>query len=119
VCCCGGGIGGGYYFYTKVADQTSAITDAANEFFTAVVNNGNAYDQLCTSARASISRGQFQQGLQSSPLKSFKIAGVNVNSSNGTTRATVTAQLSYADRSETRIVPMQDDGGWKVCGNPY
>jgi flagellar basal body-associated protein FliL len=120
ICCCGGGIGGGFFFYSRVTDQTTAISDAAKSFFTAVVDNGNAYDQLCSSAKASISRGQFQQGLQSSPLKSFNVAGVNLSTDNGTTKATVTAQLTYSDRAETRIVPMRDDGdGWKVCGDPY
>jgi flagellar basal body-associated protein FliL len=120
VVCCGGAIGGGFYLYNKVSDEVTPITDSANSFFAAVRDGGDAYSQLCTSARASISRGQFEQGLQGQPLKAFKIAAVNVVTTNGVKKATATVSLTYADRAETHVVPMANEsGGWKVCGSPY
>jgi hypothetical protein len=123
--CCGGSLGGGYLIVKKVLDMGAPARDATTEFLTAVRDGDEvtAYDQLCDRVRRSYTRDEFRRAVQNQlgDVTDFRLTGFTVETTNGTTTGTVTAQLTEADGS-THSVEFQlseEHGTWRVCGDPF
>lgn len=115
---------GGYFFIRGIQQATGPASQAAEEFV-ADLESGNAdaaYGRLCASTTSNFTREAFVQGLSGqSAIRSHEIIGVNVSNVNGRVSATVTANLTldsgFVDRHTFTLV--QEDGQWKVCGQPF
>lgn len=120
VVCCGVGVAGGIYAFRTVNTSLEPVRDGATTFFDKLMGGPGAYDLLCSAAKDSISRKDFDDRQVTNRLRGYRITGTNVSTINGRTTATVTVQLTYGVNTETHLVPMaNEDGTWKVCGHPY
>ena len=108
---------GAVWLLPKPIDQTKAVQDATDAFFRAVVSGGDAYGQLCASARSAMTRAQFEQNQSVQPLHLFGLVSTDAEQDS----ATVTVVLTYANGNiERHQVPLaRENGTWKVCGRPY
>ncbi|MGE6955144.1 DUF4878 domain-containing protein, partial [Staphylococcus capitis] len=114
----------GYFLFRGVQQATGPARQATDEFV-ADLESGNvdgAYGRLCASTRSTFTRKAFGQGLNGQPkIRSHEIVGVNVSNFNGRLSATATAKLTldtgFVDQHTFRLV--QEDGQWKVCGQPF
>ncbi|MBB3101584.1 hypothetical protein FHR83_009313 [Actinoplanes campanulatus] len=117
-------VAGGYFFVSGIQEATGPARQAAEEFV-ADLESGNsdaAYGRLCADTTSDFTREAFVQGLSGQPaIRSHEIVGVNVSNVNGRVSATVTANLTldsgFVDRPTFPLV--QEDGQWKVCGQPF
>ncbi len=124
VLCCGGAVGGGAYLINKALD---AIKPAENTTaaFIADLESGNypaAYGMLCTSTRTSYTVDRFSMTARAQPhISGHRITSAHVNSVNGRTSATVTAQLTRDNGAVAShlFTLVKENGAWKVCGEPY
>ncbi|GGN99570.1 hypothetical protein GCM10010112_93520 [Actinoplanes lobatus] len=115
---------GGYFFISGIRQATGPASEAVEEFV-ADLESGDAdaaYGRLCASTASNFTRQEFAQGISGQPaIRSHEIVGVNVSNVNGRVSATVTANLAldsgFVDRHTFTLV--QQDGQWKVCGQPF
>jgi hypothetical protein len=124
VLCCGGLIGGGFWLASTVKNAIGPAQDAAVAFVQDLERDdaGSAYGKLCPATRSRFDREGFVAGVSAQPrIVRHEVTGVNVNSNNGVTTATVTMALTqeggFVDQHTFRMVT--EDGTWYVCGNPY
>jgi hypothetical protein len=124
VLCCIGGVVGGIFLFKGVNKAVGPVRDAADEFVTDLEEDDTtaAYVLLCQDTRNAFSQITFAEGVSSqSKISSHKIDGTMIRNVNGSTSATVTASLTmssgFVDQHTFTLV--KEDGGWKVCGNPY
>jgi len=123
LCCAGAGIAG-FFAYKGVKTATDPAQRTAESFVSDLEsdNADAAYGLLCTQTRGSYTRDAFDQGLAKQPkIRSHKVNGVNVANINGRTSARVTMALTedsgFTDQHTFTLV--KENGGWKVCGQPY
>ncbi|MCM0674932.1 DUF4878 domain-containing protein [Micromonospora phytophila] len=124
VLCCGGAGVGGFFLRKGVKGATDPARQAA-ESFVSDLEAGDAdvaYGLLCSDTRGRFTRDVFVQGVAKQPkIRGHKVNGVNVSSVNGRTSATVSMALTLdSGFTDQHIFPLvQEDGAWKVCGQPY
>ncbi|MEU7930438.1 MULTISPECIES: Rv0361 family membrane protein [Micromonospora] len=124
VLCCGGAGIGGFFLYKGVKGATDPARQAA-ESFVSHLEAGDpdaAYELLCGDTRAGYPREAFVQGVAKEPkIRGHKVNGVNVQSVNGRTTATVrmALQLDSGFTDQHMFMLVKEDGAWKVCGQPY
>lgn len=122
LCCTGAGFAG-YTLFRNVQAATGPVRDAADTFITNLEtgNVQSAHEQLCAETKGRFPLSEFTTGMQTQPkVRSHRINGVFVNTSNGVQTGTVNASLTldtgFVDEHVFRLVP---EDGWKVCGQPY
>jgi hypothetical protein len=124
VLCCGGAGIGGFVLVKGVIGETGPARQSA-EAFVNDLEAGNAqaaYGLLCSSTRSQFTSDAFAQGVRDQPkVRSYTVQGVFVANNNGDQSATVTMNLmldsGFAELHTFTLV--KEDGGWKVCGQPY
>ncbi|MFG2045063.1 hypothetical protein [Dactylosporangium sp. NPDC048998] len=124
VLCCGVLGVGGYFLFKSVTEATGPAKQAA-EAFVGDLESGDvdaAYELLCSGTRGKYTSEAFADGVAKQPkIRSHTVRGVNVGNYNGRTTATVSMGLTldsgFTDQHTFPLV--QEDGAWKVCGQPY
>jgi hypothetical protein len=124
VLCCGGAGIGGFFLYKDIKTATDPARQTAESFVSDLESDNvdAAYGLLSTHTRGSYTRDAFDQCLAKQPkIRSHKVTGVNVANVNGHTSATVNMALTqdsgFTDQHTFTLV--EENGGWKVCGQPY
>ncbi|WP_089154035.1 Rv0361 family membrane protein [Micromonospora sp. NBS 11-29] len=100
------------------------VRDTADGFFRDVAagDTDRAYGRLCAEARSRWSQAGFGSWVRTPPLVSgYEIVDVSVTTRAGRPRATVVVRLNRdGGGSEERELPVvSEDGGWRVCGDPF
>lgn len=124
VLCCVGGVTGGYALFRQVQKSTAPVRQITDDFVTDLEsgNAGAAYGRLCADTRSRFTREAFDHGLDGKPkIRSHEFARVNVSNVNGRVSATATVALTldtgFVDQHTFTLV--EEDGQWKVCGQPF
>jgi hypothetical protein len=124
ILCCGGLAAGGIWLASTVKNSIGPARDKAVAFVQDLESDdaSGAYDQLCPATQARFPREVFIAGVGAQPkIVSHSVNGMNVNSTNGLTTATVdmglTQEGGFVDQHTFRLV--KENGTWYVCGNPY
>lgn len=122
VCCIGGGIAA-FIGFRAVSGAVGPPRQATEAFIGDLRTGdaGAAYPKLCSATRAAITQERFASMIDTRKPTGFTIVGTNISNVNGNVNATVTAKLTFADGfSEQHIFHLkQEDGVWKICGDPY
>ncbi|WP_018348919.1 hypothetical protein [Longispora albida] len=122
--CCLGGVGGGFLFYRTIKGATQPASDAAEKFIVALEGEKyeEAHGQLCSSARTRYTVEQVSSIAKArGKVTGHDIRNVSVSNYNGDKSATVRARLDYAGGAsgEHFFRLVDEDGTWRVCGQPY
>ncbi|WP_018723326.1 Rv0361 family membrane protein [Salinispora fenicalii] len=81
-----------------------------------------AYEQLCADSRSRWSKIGFTSWVRTPPtVQDYEIVDVAVTSRRGRPQGTVTVRLTRdSGTTEQRDLSIvTEDGGWRVCGDPY
>ncbi|MFI2713483.1 hypothetical protein ACH495_25510 [Micromonospora sp. NPDC018662] len=100
------------------------VRETADGFFRDVAagDTDGAYERLCAEARSRWSQAGFGSWVRTPPVVSgYEIVDVSVSTRAGRPRGTVVVRLNRdGGGSEQREVPVvPEDGGWRVCGDPF
>jgi hypothetical protein len=124
VLCCGAAGIGGFFLFKGLESATGPARQAA-ESFVSDLEAGDAdaaYGLLCSETRGKYTRDAFDQGVARQPkIHSHRVNGVNVTNVNGRKSATVNMALTLdSGFTDQHIFALaNEDGVWKVCGDPY
>ncbi|MEU9829634.1 Rv0361 family membrane protein [Micromonospora chersina] len=122
--CLVGVAGLGVWNVQVVLQANGPVRDTADAFFREVAagETDQAYDKLCREARGKWSQVGFGSWVRTPPqVSGYEIVDVSVQTRGGRPRGTVTVRLTRdGGGSEERELPIvQEDGKWRVCGDPF
>lgn len=122
--CLVGVAGLGLWNVQVVLQANGPVRETADVFFQQVVagDPDQAYDKLCRDARGRWSQVGFASWVRTPPqVSGYEIVDVSVATRGGRPRGTVTVRLTReGGASEQRELPVvQEDGRWRVCGDPF
>ncbi|MFI6128345.1 hypothetical protein [Micromonospora sp. NPDC051141] len=107
-----------------VLQSDGPVRETADGFFQDVAagDTDRAYGRLCAEARSRWSQAGFGSWVRTPPLVSgYEIVDVSVSTRAGRPRGTVLVRLNRdgggSEERELSVVP--EDGGWRVCGDPF
>lgn len=85
-------------------------------------DTAGAYERLCADSRSRWSKLGFSSWVSTPPtVRDYEIVDVSVATRGGRPQGTVTVRLTRdggnVEERELSVVP--EDGGWRVCGDPY
>lgn len=116
--CAGGAIFAGY----KILKSASTEPRAAVHAFVADLAAGDtnsAYEKLCTKTQAGFSRTDFATVVAAAPRPTkAKINGFSI-SNNQSARIDTTLTLVDGRTQAHSFELANEDGDWRICGNPY
>ncbi|MEU2615386.1 hypothetical protein ABZ570_27985 [Micromonospora sp. NPDC007271] len=100
------------------------VRETADRFLHEVAagDTDHAYERLCRQARSKWSAVGFGSWVRTPPqVSGYEITDVSVATERGVPRATVKVRLTRdGGASEDRTLPIvQEDGKWRVCGDPF
>ncbi|MEV4490352.1 hypothetical protein AB0K04_09590 [Micromonospora coxensis] len=122
--CVAGVAGLGLWNVQVVTGASGPVRETVDGFFQEVSAGDveRAYDRLCASARGKWSEVGFTGWVRTPPMVSgHEILDVSVRTKGGRPVGEVTVRLTRdGGAGEQRTVPVvKEDGGWRVCGDPY
>ncbi|PZF88010.1 Rv0361 family membrane protein [Micromonospora deserti] len=122
--CCVGVAGLGAWNVQVVTQASGPVRETADGFLRSIAagDADGAYDRLCADARSRWSEIGFTSWVRTPPVVSdYEIVDVSVATRGGRPRGTVTVRLTRdSGASEQRALSVvREDGGWRVCGDPY
>ncbi|MGN9778915.1 Rv0361 family membrane protein [Micromonospora sp. H33] len=122
--CCVGVAGLGARNLQVVTQASGPVRETADGFLRSVTagDTDGAYDRLCADARTRWSQLGFTSWVRTPPTVSdYEIVDVSVATRRGRPQGTVTVRLTrdsgMTEQREMTVV--KEDGGWRVCGDPY
>jgi hypothetical protein len=123
VVCCGAGAVISYGVFNAGRNTTGPMRDGAIHFLDNLREHDfdSAYGRLCDRTTAQLAKQAFIAAASARPLISYGVTKTYIADRSGLVDGTVIATLTYADgTSESHALPMvEEDGVWRVCGNPY
>ncbi|MET8154171.1 hypothetical protein ACIBSW_12610 [Actinoplanes sp. NPDC049668] len=124
VLCCGGLGVGSYFLIKSVKNATEPARQAAEAFVVDLerADVDGAYGLLCSDTQGTYTRETFADWVTKQPkIRNHAVRGVNVKSHNGQTKAIVNMALTRDSGSTDQhaFLLVQEDGAWKICGQPY
>ncbi|MFU8874274.1 hypothetical protein [Micromonospora sp. SL4-19] len=107
-----------------VMQANGPVRETADTFLHAVAadETDKAYEKLCRQAKSKWSAGGFGSWVRTPPqVRGYEITDVSVATSAGRPRGTVTARLTRdgGDSEERKLPVVQENGKWRVCGDPF
>ncbi|MFG2052461.1 hypothetical protein ACGFI9_00395 [Micromonospora sp. NPDC048930] len=107
-----------------VLQANGPVRETADTFFRQVAagDTDQAYEKLCRDARGKWSQVGFGSWVRTPPqVSGYQIVDVSVATRGGRPRGTVKVRLTReGGASEERELPVvQEDGKWRVCGDPF
>ncbi|WDZ83135.1 hypothetical protein PVK37_22075 [Micromonospora cathayae] len=122
--CCVGVAGLGVWNVQAVRQADAPVRATADAFLTEVTagDADAAYRRLCAPARSRWSPIGFAAWVRTPPvLTGHQITDVSVATRDGRPTGTVTVRLTRdGGAAEQRDLPVvKEDGGWRVCGDPF
>ncbi|MEU1847235.1 Rv0361 family membrane protein [Micromonospora sediminicola] len=107
-----------------VLQADGPVRETADGFFRDVAagDTDRAYERLCRDARGRWSQAGFGSWVRTPPVVSgYEIVDVSVATRGGRPRGTVVVRINRdGGGSEERELPVvPEDGGWRVCGDPF
>ncbi|TCC00290.1 hypothetical protein E0H26_00880 [Micromonospora zingiberis] len=122
--CCVGVAGLGAWNIQVVTQAAGPVRETAEGFLRQVTagDTDGAYEHLCTDARGRWSELGFTSWVRTPPVvRDYEILDVSVATRAGRPYGTVTVRLTRdSGSSEQRdLSVVREDGGWRVCGDPY
>lgn len=107
-----------------VTQASGPVRETADGFLRSVTagDTDGAYDRLCADARTRWSPLGFTSWVRTPPtVTGYEIVDVSVSTDRGRPKGTVTVRLTRdSGASEQReLTVVKEDGGWRVCGDPY
>ncbi len=121
-CCCGAGVGA--FFVRRSVQETEPAQNAVVSFVRQVGAGDldGAYGQLCAGTRRRLSRDEFAETVPARDrLVDVEVTGASVKGSPAGWTATVNADVydRVGFRESYSFELVQEDGDWKVCGDPF
>lgn len=122
--CCVGVAGLAAWNLQAVTRAAGPVRHTADGFLRQLTtgDTDGAYDQLCADSRSRWSRIGFSSWVRTPPtVQDYEIVDVAVTSRRGRPQGTVTVRLTRdSGITEQRdLSVITEDGGWRVCGDPY
>ncbi|OKI85133.1 Rv0361 family membrane protein [Micromonospora sp. CB01531] len=122
--CLIGVAGLGVWNVQMMLQANGPVRDTADAFLREVASGDTdkAYQKLCRDARSRWSAVGFGSWVRTPPqVSGYEITDVSVATERGIPRATVKARLTRdGGASEERTLRVvQEDGKWRVCGDPF
>ncbi|WP_406044713.1 DUF4878 domain-containing protein [Micromonospora sp. NBC_00898] len=107
-----------------VMQANGPVRDTADGFFREVSagDTDAAYERMCSDARGKWSAVGFGSWVRTPPqVSGYEITDVSISTLRGRPRATVTVRVTRdGGASEERKLPViQENGKWRVCGDPF
>lgn len=123
VVCCGAVAVISYGVFNAGRNTTGPMRDGATRFLDNLRERDfdSAYGRLCDRTTAQLTKEAFTTAASARPLAGYSVTKTYVADRSGLVDGTVIASLAYADgATESHALPMvEEDGVWRVCGNPY
>ncbi|MFC0007592.1 Rv0361 family membrane protein [Micromonospora siamensis] len=119
------GVAGLAAWNVQVVTQAGGpVRETADGFLQQVAagDTERAYGKLCADARTRWSQVGFDSWVRTPPrVSGYEITDVSISTLRGRPRATVTVRLTRdGGAGEERKLPVvQEDGKWRVCGDPF
>jgi hypothetical protein len=122
--CLVGVAGLGVWNVQVVWRASGPVRETADTFLHRVAagETDQAYQQLCRQARGRWSDVGFASWVRTPPqVSGYEIVDVSVATRGGRPRGTVTVRLTRdgGGSEEHRLPVVPEDGGWRVCGDPF
>ncbi|MGC1211274.1 MAG: hypothetical protein WA890_08450 [Micromonospora sp.] len=122
--CLVGVAGLGVWNVQVVMQANGPVRETADAFFREVSagDTDQAYEKLCRQARSRWSAVGFGSWVRTPPqVSGYEITDVSVATKGGRPRGTVRVRVTRdGGASEERTLPVvQEDGKWRVCGDPF
>ncbi|WP_433527881.1 hypothetical protein ACQPYA_15985 [Micromonospora sp. CA-263727] len=122
--CCVGVAGLGAWNVQLVTQAAGPVRDTAEGFLRQVTagDTDGAYERLCADSRSRWSQLGFTSWVRTPPVvRDYEIVDVSVATRSGRPYGTVTVRLTRdSGGTEQRdLSVVREDGGWRVCGDPY
>ncbi|GIJ29136.1 hypothetical protein Vqi01_42980 [Micromonospora qiuiae] len=122
--CCVGVAGLGAWNVQVVTQAAGPVRNTAEGFLREVTagDTDAAYRRLCADARTRWSQLGFTSWVRTPPVvRDYEILDVSVATRAGRPYGTVTVRLTReSGTTEQRdLSVVRDDGGWRICGDPY
>ncbi|MEW2382181.1 DUF4878 domain-containing protein [Micromonospora sp. NPDC047707] len=122
--CCVGVAGLGARNLQVVTQASGPVRETADGFLRSVTagDTDGAYDRLCADARTRWSQLGFTSWVRTPPTVSdYEILDVSVATRRGRPQGTVTVRLTRdsGTTEQREMTVVKEDGGWRVCGDPY
>ncbi|MDZ5443677.1 DUF4878 domain-containing protein [Micromonospora sp. 4G57] len=107
-----------------VMQATGPVRETADGFFHEVSagDTDKAYERLCKDTRSRWSAVGFGSWVRTPPqVSGYEITDLSISTLRGRPRATVTVRVTRdGGASEERKLPViQENGKWRVCGDPF
>ncbi|NGM16007.1 hypothetical protein O3597_09870 [Verrucosispora sp. WMMA2044] len=122
--CCVGVAGLGAWNLQLVTQAAAPVRQTAEGFLREVTtgDTGSAYERLCDDARTRWSELGFASWVRTPPVvRDYEIVDVSVATRGGRPHGKVTVLLTRDSGSteQRNLSVVREDGGWRVCGDPY
>ncbi|MGS2615788.1 Rv0361 family membrane protein [Micromonospora sp. LZ34] len=122
--CCVGVAGLGAWNLQVVTQASGPVRETADGFLRQVTagDSAGAYDRLCADARSRWSEIGFTSWVRTPPVVSgYEIVDVSVATRRGRPHGAVQVRLTREGGAteERTLSVVNEDGGWRVCGDPY
>nr|WP_205808205.1 hypothetical protein [Micromonospora sp. HNM0581] len=122
--CCVGIAGLGAWNVQLVTQAAGPVRQTTEGFLREVTtgDTGSAYERLCDEARTRWSEIGFTSWVRTPPVvRDYEIMDVSVATHGGRPLGTVTVVLTRDSGSTEQrdLTVVREDGGWRVCGDPY
>ena len=122
--CLVGVAGLGVWNVQVVMQANGPVRETADAFFREIStgNTDQAYEKLCQQARGRWSAVGFGSWVRTPPqVTGYEITDVSVATKGGRPHGTVRVRVTRdGGASEERTLPVvQEDGRWRVCGDPF
>lgn len=122
--CLVGVAGLGAWNLQVVLQANGPVRDTTDTFLHQVAagDTDQAYEKLCREARRKWSQVGFGSWVRTPPrVTGYQITDVSVSTRRGQPHGTVQVRLTRdGGASEDRTLPVvQEDGKWRVCGDPF
>lgn len=122
--CCVGVAGLGAWNLQVVTQASGPVRETADGFLRQVTagDSAGAYDRLCADARSRWSEIGFTSWVRTPPVVSdYEIVDVSVATRRGRPHGAVKVRLTRdgGATEERTLSVVNEDGGWRVCGDPY
>ena len=122
--CCVGAAGLGAWNVQVARRTTGPVRTSADGFLREVAagDTAAAYRRLCADTRSRWSQLGFGQWIRTPPLLTgHEIVGVRVATERGRPHGAVTVRLTRpgVPVEQRTVTVVAEDGGWRVCGDPY
>lgn len=122
--CCVGVAGLGAWNVQVVTGASGPVRQTADGFLRQVAtgDTDSAYEQLCADTRTRWSELGFTSWVRTPPVvRDHEIVDVSVTTRAGRPHGTVTVTLTRdsGDTEQRELTVVEEDGSWRVCGDPY